>query len=421
MGSLKPRPEVVASDPQATSTTLCRWVWYFHHKWRCHAVPMTSYDIKKKTSYRFRLAKKGHVGNCPFLRFLAKTLLLLSQQLPLFLLMQLPLSLLHSADRAPGSKGINQRQGGVRCWSKGESSHVYENHHQTIDKTSKIFNVKKPRFILCQVPSPHGEIGSWQRYERNIPYHLGCVWSASISNVKKNTPSRPSTGTGTSASRTVQGEVAGNALQHPAPVDPGAQQLTAGQGVFFWRSTYPWQCDHIAETVFWPELRLGSQYFVSSEAFRGCWPAYSQRPKLADCWVVSEIPPFDPCPPRQNTGQLKTAEDSQVKSYHLRLPPKKDQKSGFEETVAISHLQVIVGLQNQNWVLGCLQRHTLAPMPQRSSFEVCLAMPNPGSQCCCSRRERAKSKCEACQERLRAPISAWKICQGSGFEDHVGK
>ena len=48
MGSLKPRPEVVASDPQATSTTLCRWVWYFHHKWRCHAVPMTSYDIKKK-------------------------------------------------------------------------------------------------------------------------------------------------------------------------------------------------------------------------------------------------------------------------------------------------------------------------------------------------------------------------------------
>ena len=32
MGSFKPRPEVVASDPQATSTTLCRWVWYFHHK-----------------------------------------------------------------------------------------------------------------------------------------------------------------------------------------------------------------------------------------------------------------------------------------------------------------------------------------------------------------------------------------------------
>ena len=177
----------------------------------------------------------------------------------------------------------------------------------------------------------------------------------------------------------------------------------------------------LRKTVFWPELRLGSQYFVSSEAFRGCWPAYSQRPKLVDCWVVSEIPPFDPCPPHQNTGQLKTAEDSQVKSYHLRLPPKKDQRSGFEETVAISHLQVIVGLQNQNSVLGCLQRHTMAPMPQRSSFQACLAMPNPGSQCCCSRRERAKSKCEACRERRRAPISAWKICQGSGFEDHVGK
>ena len=156
---------------------------------------MTSYDYasKKKTSYGFRLTSKAVVEIVCFLCFLAKALLLFSQQLPLFLLMQLPLSLLHSTDRTPDSKGINNGKAGwgddIRdtfTWLSKSSS----NHRQNL--YLKNIQCQETKINSVSLPSPHGEMGSWQRYGRNIPYHLGPLPPGMcIEMPQKNTPNPP--------------------------------------------------------------------------------------------------------------------------------------------------------------------------------------------------------------------------------------
>ncbi len=151
---------------------------------------------QKKTSYGFRLTSKAMVEIGCFLCFLAKALLLFSQQLPLFLLMQLPLSLLHSTDRTPDSKRINNGKAGwgddIRdtfTWLSKSSS----NHRQNL--YLKNIQCQETKINSVSLPSPHGEMGSWQRYGRNIPYHLGpfTTWDVYGDASKKTPQIRPST------------------------------------------------------------------------------------------------------------------------------------------------------------------------------------------------------------------------------------
>ena len=126
----------------------------------------------KKNILQVQTRQQGHVGNCPFLRFLAKTLLLLSQQLPLFLLMQLPLSLLHSADRAPGSKGINGKAGcGADLWKSSSN--------RTIDKL-----VQYLKNIQCQETKIHSVSSAQPSW-----------WNRELAKVRKEHPLPPGTPT----------------------------------------------------------------------------------------------------------------------------------------------------------------------------------------------------------------------------------